>query len=326
MGSSLDLLYVLQPIVIIAATTGLLAFYYRRRLLTAPVLSISLLAYVLAIGGKVVFQLVVPAPTGTWAAGAYYGGQTAVLEVGLAYLFARYSIERRGLRIDNAPAYGAALAFWENGFLLGLLSLPGLLVVVGAGGDGLPAGSFGQVATLVALGTLERVSSVLAHFSWGILVVVAAATRQVRYLAVAVPMGLVDFLVPFAPGLGLVEFEGLIFLLSVLCLLVTYLLTKDEWPSFWGGTPAPPPAVPYRYLASPVPPPVAPPVPTAGSPGEDRSQCPTCGAVFEAPSSLFLPHLGSLVLRKCPACGRRSFMPSHVEAPVTWPGRNPPLR
>ena len=76
-------------------------------------------------------------------------------------------------------------------------------------------GSLGTVLQLVALGTIERLGSILVHFSWGILVVVAAASRRTKYFLVALPMGLVDFLVPFAPSLGLPEFEGIAFGLVV---------------------------------------------------------------------------------------------------------------
>ena len=94
-------------------------------------------------------------------------------------------------------------------------------------------GSWGEVAGLVALGTLERTSSILAHFSWGFLVVVAAASGRRRYLAAAAPMGLVDFRVPFALSLGPVEFETLVFALSLVALLVSHGLTRTEWRSIW---------------------------------------------------------------------------------------------
>jgi hypothetical protein len=279
----------------------------------------SLAAYFLAIAAKVAFQLAVPPPSNPYLEGAYYGLQTSVLEVGLAYGFARVAFARHRMGVEQAPAYGAALAFWENGVLLGLLALPGLAITIATGGSGLPSDSVGQVVGLVALGTLERVSSILAHFSWGILVVVAAATGQRRFLVAALPMGLIDFLVPFAPTMSLVEFEAMVFALSVLCLTVTYVLTREAWPGFWAGPPAPPPSPTYSYAGVPTSAGWVTSAPPASAPPVERARCASCGAVFEAPWSPLLPHMGPRVLRKCPACGRRSFMEQGIDAPLSWP-------
>jgi hypothetical protein len=304
----LDLLYLLQPLVILAVTALLLWACQRRQLLTSWVLYYSLAAYFLAIAGKVAFQLAVPVPSNTVAAGTYYGLQTVVLEVGLAYVFARQAIAENRMRVEQATAYGAALAFWENGVLLGLLALPSLLIVILSGGSGLPSGSVGQVLQLVALGSLERVSSILIHLSWGVLVVVAAASKKARYLMVALPMGFVDFLVPFAPSITLVEFEAIVFALAVLSLAVAYAVTRDVWPKWGERTAALPSATPLK--STEVPPPLFP-TPDAFPPGASArsyAQCPSCGAVFEAERTAFLPHIGPLVLRKCPACGKQRFV------------------
>jgi hypothetical protein len=317
--SQLDLLYLAQPLMVIAATTALLLLYHRKRLLTSAVIWLSLLAYFLAIGGKILFQLAVAAPSDLLGQGLYYGLQTAILEVGLAYLFARQAVARALISVEQAPAYGAGLAFWENGVLLGVPSIVELVAVISTGGAGLPSGSLGQVVQLVAFGTLERVSSILVHFSWGILVVVAAVSKKSRFLLVALPMGLIDALVPVAPTLGLAGFETLVFALSVLCLAVTYLMTREGWPTFWGAAKGPSPSISPSLLGPP-PPTLGP--SAAGSltrPGMIHAQCPKCRAVFEAPWNPFLPHMGPLELRKCPACGKRSFMPSGVADPLTWP-------
>jgi hypothetical protein len=311
-----DLLFLVSPLVIIGATSGLLYLYMRGRLLNGAVLSYSLLAYVLAIGGKVAVQALVPVPADPWAAGVYYGAQTCLLEVGLAYLFARQAIDQGRIRVDQAPAYGVSLAFWENGVLLGVLALPGLWLAIDLGGAGLPSGSVETIAGLVVLGTLERVSSILAHFSWGLLVVAAAASRRSRYLLLALPMGLIDFLVPFASTISLAEFEGIVFALSALCLGVAYLATRGTWPRFWELPPAVRPSEGGYYVMPstyrPVRPPGAPPV------GAERAQCPSCRVVFPAPWNPLRPHLGSRVLRKCPSCGRWSFLgPYQAPAPDT---------
>jgi hypothetical protein len=321
--SSLDLLYLAQPLVVLAASVLLLWSYHRRHLLGGAVLTYSLAAYFLAIGGKVMVQLAIAAPSNPYEAGAYYGLQTVLLEVGLAYVFARYGIVERRLHVEQAPAYGASLAFWENGVLLGVLAIPGLVAAIAAGGAGLPTGSLGQVAELVALGTLERASSIIAHFSWGLLVLVAAASQRVRFLLIALPMGLVDFLVPFAPSISLAEFEAVVFGLALLSLGVTYFVTKDEWPMFWRSASLPPATAGYTYTRLPDPGRLTPAGSSPPPPGVDRPRCAHCGAVFEAAWNPLLPHLGSRQLRKCPACGRRSFMERHADAPVTWP-RPPP--
>jgi hypothetical protein len=235
----IDLLDLIQPLLVILVSALLLLVYFRRSLLTGAIIWSSFLAYFLAIAGKEAFQLAVPVPSDLVVAGVYYGLQTVFLEVGLAYVFARWAISRDRIRAEQAPAYGAALAFWENGVLLGVLAIPGLIAIILTGGSGLP-GSWGGVLELVALGTVERVGSILVHFSWGILVVVAAASRRARYLLVALPMGFVDFLVPFAPSLGLPAFEGIAFGLALLSLAVTYAMTKDEWPTLWQRPRGPP--------------------------------------------------------------------------------------
>ena len=324
--SSLDLLYLAQPLILIAATTLLLLAYYRRRLLTSPVVWYSLLAYFVAISAKVAVQTAVSVPSDDLLAGLYYGVQTAALEIGLAYLLARSAVRERRIGVEQAPAYGAGLAFWENGVLLGLLALPGLALAISNGGSGLPSGSLGQVLALVALGTLERGSSVLAHFSWGILVVVAAASGRSRYLLAALPMGLIDFLVPFAPLMSLAQFEGIVFALSLLCLVVTYLLTREEWPGFWRSDTRGPSPLPYTILSSPPPAPSEASAPAPSRSAEYRARCGKCRAVFAAEWNPLLPHLGPLVLRRCPACGRRSFMESGVDAPRTWPPVEQSLR
>lgn len=318
--ASLAWLYLLQPTMVIAVTSLLLLLLFWRHRLTGSVLGTAFVAYFLAILGKVVFQLAIPVPPGNLAAGLYYGSQTMVLEVGLAYAIARYSIERGRLGIEQAASYGASLAFWENGFLLGVLSLPGLIGTLATGGSGLPSGSMEQVLGLIALGTLERVSSILIHLAWGILTVAAAASRKDRLLAVALPMGMLDFLVPFAPSLGLVAFEGLVFALSALALAIAYLMTREEWPRFWGGPNARSALTAYQYH----------PTTTGGdvprSPPESvdvgaRAQCPRCGAVFAAARNPFLPHIGHKVLRNCPNCGAWDFMGPAVE---TRPPGPPP--
>jgi len=56
--------------------------------------------------------------------------------------------------------------------------------------------------------------------------VLAAVFRRKKYLFLALPMGLVDALVPFADTIGLVKFELLIFGLSVITVIIAMVTTK----------------------------------------------------------------------------------------------------
>ena len=64
------------------------------------------------------------------------------------------------------------------------------------------------------------------HFSWGYLCVVAAVTRKKKYFYLALPMGLVDALVPFSGTIGLVKSELLIFGLGVFTVVVAMVATR----------------------------------------------------------------------------------------------------
>ena len=59
----------------------------------------------------------------SWPTGIYFGAQTCIFEVGLAYLVARYAVSRGRMGAADAEAYGVALSFWENAILLGAYSL-----------------------------------------------------------------------------------------------------------------------------------------------------------------------------------------------------------
>jgi hypothetical protein len=175
------------------------------------------------------------------AAGAYYGSQTVVFEVGLAYAVAWFLASKSKLDADDAEAYGLGLSLWENGALLGVLPLANLVAVYAilSSDTALAATVYTQISStqpalfypaaealpLVGLGVLERVSSLLIHFSWGYLCVMAAVFHKKRYFLLALPMGMIDFFVPFAQSLTLPVFEGLIFGLSVVSVAVAILST-----------------------------------------------------------------------------------------------------
>jgi hypothetical protein len=246
----IDAVYLLQPALTLTISVVILLFVWRLRGLRGTVLVMSFLAYWLALGLKGVFQLlsynsVVNAfgyesvPTSL-----YFGLQTVFFEVGLAYLFARYGSRKRGFTSKDALAYGASLSFWENGILFGLVSLFQLVVlylILSTGGSlaaivtsRLPAAYFlpSDVALRdVALGTLERVSSMLIHVAWGALSVLAATTGSPRFLAIALAMGLVDALVPFSGLVSLGVLEALVFTVSLLCVVIAWLALRSASPA-----------------------------------------------------------------------------------------------
>jgi hypothetical protein len=79
---------------------------------------------------------------------------------------------------------------------------------------------------LVGLGILERTSSLLVHFSWGYLCIVAAYFHKKKYFLLALPMGLIDFFVPFAQAMTLPVFEALILAFAVASLGVAIISTR----------------------------------------------------------------------------------------------------
>lgn len=211
----------------------------------------ALLAYVGAIIIKVIFQAFTATSVISYfgytsvATGLYYGIQTSVLEVGLAYVVANYARRKKMFVYSDAEGYGLSLSFWENAALLGFLPLISLLssyLSIAYGGADLssvvrdtlleskPSLFSGTVAALPSIGLsiLERVSSLLAHFSWGFLVLVSAFTGKRVYLAIALPMGLIDALVPFASTIGLVRFEVILFLITLVFLAITLIVRRKE--------------------------------------------------------------------------------------------------
>jgi hypothetical protein len=248
---NIDPLYILEPVIVIALSSGLILYWRQSgRSFNRYALIFSLVAYAFAILAKFVIQLftinsvVSVFGAESVALGLYYGIQTSVLEVGGAYVVARYAISRKRLSEKDAGAYGISLAFWENAIYLGLFSLISLVsiyFILAAG----PAATAQQVysalrsgqASLfdppatalpqVGFGILERISSILVHCAWGYLAVVAVVYKRNSYLAVALPMGLVDFFVPFVNVFGVPLFEGIIFLFSLVCLLIAASIARD---------------------------------------------------------------------------------------------------
>ena len=255
---NIDPVLLVQPLIVIAISVGLMAYWRLKRRFAGIVLLFSFIAYAGAIALKELVQTYTYAGvTGTfgyasWQTGLYLGAQTSVFEVGLAYLVARYAVSRRKMEGADAEAYGLSLAFWENGVLLGALTLFSLAAdyFLIAGGL-IPTSVYQtlvasnpslfytprQLAVPLALGVLERVSSLLSHLAWGYLCVLAAYLHKKVYLLIALPMGLFDVLVPFAREVPLWEFEGLLFLLSLGSLLVAWKVTETDRGSGYAAVP-----------------------------------------------------------------------------------------
>jgi uncharacterized membrane protein YhfC len=239
---NIDPLYFLTPIITIAFSCGLVFYWTLKRKFSAWVLLLSLTAYAGAIALKEGVQLLTlqsfsAAVGGNPAAlGVYFGIQTVVFEVGGAFLVARYAFSKGRIGARDAEGYGIGLAFWENGVLVGGALLLNYVIydaTLAGGGPGAqqlyntlasaapalfysPSGAL----PLVGFAVLERISSLLVHFSWGLLVVLSVAFRRKLLLMFALPMGLIDILPPYANQLDLAVFELLVFAVSVLCLVV----------------------------------------------------------------------------------------------------------
>ena len=245
---NIDPLFIIEPVIVIGFSVGTVLYWYRKHGFSMAVLGFSLLAYGGAIGLKVLFQyLTAPAfltasQSSVWWLGLYLGLQTVVFEVAGAFLVARFAISKGKIKRNDAVVYGLGLAFWENGVFLGvvvLLSTISYFIVLSQGGQAAES-LYTLLSTtqpqlfyppqsalpLIGWGLLERVSSSMAHLSWGYLCVESAAQHRREYLLLALPMGLIDFLVPFVQILTLPLFEILVFMLAALCVLASVYATR----------------------------------------------------------------------------------------------------
>ncbi len=250
MVQNIDPVYLLGPMVTFGFSVALVLFWAFKRRFSASVLLYSLVAYAGAIALKYAIQI----PTAkavadafgasSVATGLYYGTQTMILEVGLAYVVARFAVSRDKFVADDGEGYGIGLSFWENGVLLGLLSLVSLAadyVILAGGSPALSQQVYQQLLTAepqlfspplqalpsIGFGILERLSSTLLHFSWGYLTLMAACFRRRSLLLLALPMGLVDSLVPLAGALTVPVFEAIVFALALTCLVASLASTRD---------------------------------------------------------------------------------------------------
>lgn len=269
---NIDPVYFIGPLVMVAFSFGSVGYWRLRRRLTAWVVLFSVVAYFGAIGAKAVIQGLTYDQLNTavngnpWVLGPYFGLQTAFLEVGFAYLFARYAVTHGFLRANDAEGYGISLAFWENGVLIGALSLIDYaayyLTLSGSGSaaqqmfttlsQDAPSLFYSASSALPLVGyeILERVSSLLFHFSWGYLCVLAAVYDKRVFLLAALPMGLVDALVPFASSMGTGLFEGVVFLLGLASLGLALTLTRGDYRRASTSFAGPPPEEGSAHLGA----------------------------------------------------------------------------
>lgn len=249
LSENINAIVILSPTASLAISLSLLVYMVRVGRLGRAVFGYAMVAYFIAIGGKIVLQsftshYTTPSPDfSNTLLGLYYGLQTSFFEIGFAYLFAMI-ITRRGYNVRYAGGYGISLSFAENGLLLGLFSLIQLVsiyMIIFLGIDPLSNMlseelrkrnpelflSTTEILPLVGLSIVERISSILAHYSWGVLVFLAAVMRRPRYFAIAFPMGFIDSLVPFSRIAGLYLVELIVFILALSFLLIAKTIYKS---------------------------------------------------------------------------------------------------
>ena len=232
----------LSPVLAIIASILLLLIIRKKSNLRAVVIVFALISYAAAIALKEIVQyfslIFIYNHFGKMSilTGLYFGIQTSIFEVIGAYLIALLVARKALISERDADAYGGSLAFWENAVLLGALPLFSLLVDYFLIASGSALGSlvyselkasdpglfYSPLSVLpdVLLGALERLSSILAHYSWGFLALSAAVLKKKKLLYIAIPMGLIDALVPFEPLMGIDLFEGVVFAFSMFFLFI----------------------------------------------------------------------------------------------------------
>ncbi len=258
----------------IAIVVGVLPVLYFRR--KGALLGLAAFAYFLAIGAKAVLESVFLGffQSATLASYLAYGLLTFVFEVGLAYAFLRLAWT---YEVSSGPShhagwtYGTYLAFFENAVLLGALPLLGLLAVSSSGIHA-PASGDPYAANVLPLAfpyVLERLSSLIAHAVWGLLVYVALWQRRPILVLTVLPLAMIDALAAGWDFTHFVSYPVLVVLLLGYTLVTSALALYLS--GIWGtalrglGRPRPPRVVgpPPRAELGPVP--TAPGVPPSPS-------------------------------------------------------------
>jgi hypothetical protein len=250
---NIDPIWFLQPLSFTGLGFGLVIFWYFKRRFSRGALLYSLIAYGGAIAVKEALQLATYRQfystyghNSDVALGLYFGLQTVFFEVGGAYIVARFALSRNKMNVDDAEGYGLGLGFWENGVLLGVLALFNIVAdyailsmgtsshVANLVYNALNASSpsyFSPPATvlpMIGYSFMERVTSVLFHLSWGYLCLFSVYFHKRKYFLIALPMGLLDFIVPFEQRLSLPAFEVLVLVLGICAITLTWFVTRKQ--------------------------------------------------------------------------------------------------
>ncbi|BCU70726.1 hypothetical protein [Stygiolobus caldivivus] len=199
-------------------------FLVKRSLL---VLGIAAAAYFSAIITKLVIQTSFLQFFQTPQIPTYlaYGALTAITEPGFAYLFARF--------VKRYPqTYGVSLAFWENGFLVGFLTvLNGILLPPDFS---ISSPLLAEPLAVIILGkTMDRLSSLFLHYSWGVCAYLSFWKKDVKYILSVAPLGLLDSLTAYmslAHVSNYLEISFPAFIVGVVGLLVTSYYMKRMTP------------------------------------------------------------------------------------------------
>jgi hypothetical protein len=236
---NIDPLYFITPAVVIGFSFALVIYWSLKRSFSKWALMYSFVAYF----GAIILKYIIQIPTigalesasnnNPAVLGLYFGIQTGVLEVGGAFLVAQIAFSRGNFKAKDAEGFGLGLAFWENGVFIGLLTVidyAAYYAILSNPSSSVaqilyptliknsPGLFFGPSSALPIIGyaILERVSSLLAHFSWGLLAVLGAVYRKRIYFVIAFPIGFfIDFLTPFASQFGIELFELIVFVVSI---------------------------------------------------------------------------------------------------------------
>jgi hypothetical protein len=141
-------------------------------------------AYISAIIGKAVIQVSFLSFFLTPQIPTYiaYGILTTIFEPGLAYLFSRFIKE-------NPKTYGIGLAFWENVIFEGLLELPNAFIATTT--------TVLSLSYIVAIKIMDRTSSLLIHYSWGVSAYYSFWRKELKYIISMAPLGMVDSLAAY---------------------------------------------------------------------------------------------------------------------------------
>ncbi|AAY81372.1 hypothetical protein [Sulfolobus acidocaldarius] len=213
MTNMFSLLYPLISIVI-----GVVPLFIFKR--NAYLLGIAAASYFTAIILKEIIQLSFRSffITPTLPTYLSYGILTAIFEPGFAYLY--LVLTKAKVNGQLGLSYGSYLAFYENAIFLGLLSLPNYLLL-----------SVQFSVLSLALYGLERISSFILHLFWGFSSALSASKKNIKYLSVSMPYGMVDSVAAYyqlSHNISLVSTEIISLVVSISCLPIIVLWYKMD--------------------------------------------------------------------------------------------------